>query len=214
MNIDSKQMLAGVSVIRIRTFLREYQQFDLYADAFEAAFPSSGQSILNALRDEGYVEPSERPGLYKVTTKGGALANASAAPPISRKTADRCLREFLARVETVRDSPEFLWKVKRVVLFGSYLTTDKQAVSDVDLAIELVPKEKDPRTRMALEEVQIEKAIRAGRRFPTFLDRLGYPEIQVRRFLKSRSRALQFTSPHDAVIEAAAHKVIYEDLDE
>jgi hypothetical protein len=125
MNIDSKQTIAGVPILKIRAFLRQHHQWGWYAATVESSFPGSGQAILNALIDEGYVEPSDRPDLYNTTPKGGALVKASAAKPVSRKTAERCLKEFLARVEEVRRSPEFVWKVKRVILFGSYLTTDR-----------------------------------------------------------------------------------------
>lgn len=214
MNIDSKQTIAGVPILKIRAFLRQHHQWGMHADDVESSFPGSGQPILNALISEGYVEPSDRPDTYKTTPKGGAFVNASAARPISRKTAERCLKEFLARVEEVRRSPEFLWKVKRVILFGSYLTTNKDKVSDVDLAIDLAPKEKDPDIRMALERANVEKAMRAGRRFSTYVDELFYADHQVRTFLKSRSHALQFTSCDDPVLKIATHKVVYEDPDD
>lgn len=206
--------MAGVPVLQLRQLLRKHHAYGLLESEVESAFPGYGTSILKALVDEGYLELSDRPDLYTTTLKGGALVKATASRPVSRKTAERCLKEFLERVQEVRRSPEFLWKVKRVILFGSFLTTDKSTVSDVDLALDLTPKENDPTTRMSLEREHIQKAQQAGRRFSNFIDRLGYPQTRVRMFLKNRSHVLQLTDCSDGVLETATKKIIYEDADE
>src|SRR6266550_1979535 len=59
---------------------------------------------------------------YELTDEGMRFAQATAAGPLSRATAERKLREFMARVEQVNESDEFAFRVVRVVLFGSYLT--------------------------------------------------------------------------------------------
>src|SRR5947208_5083131 len=76
---------------------------------------------------------------YELTDQGTRLAQASAAAPLRRATAERKLREFMARVEQVNQSEEFAYRVNRVVLFGSYLT-DAERVNDIDVAVELAPR--------------------------------------------------------------------------
>ena len=59
--------------------------------------------LVYTLRKLGYVEVAsgQPPGTWCHTMAGNALAYATAALPISRAHADRQLKEFLARVETV-----------------------------------------------------------------------------------------------------------------
>ncbi len=74
---------------------------------------------------------------------GNALANATAAAPISRTDADRLLKEFLIRVGIVNGDKPWLYRVGKVVIFGSYLNS-QDCVGDIDLAIRL-----DQRTEFA-----------------------------------------------------------------
>jgi hypothetical protein len=56
---------------------------------------------------------------------------------VTRKTADRVLREFLDRVRGLIANEDALYQVPEVVIFGSYLT-NAERLGDVDLAIEPV----------------------------------------------------------------------------
>jgi hypothetical protein len=58
----------------------------------------------------------------------------------ARDRAEKALREFLTRVERVNCDRQFLGRVNRVVLFGSMLREDVARVSEVDLAVEVLPK--------------------------------------------------------------------------
>ena len=71
--------------------------------------------LVYALRRLGYVEvvPNQRPGTWRNTMEGNALANATAAAPISRADAVRPLREFLIRVSVVNNDPSTLCRVGR-----------------------------------------------------------------------------------------------------
>jgi len=92
---------------------------------------------------EKYIEPSpDHKGTWRNTSKGNALACASAAPPLLRQSAQRKLDELLNRVRFV-NSPEceFLYWVGEVVLFGRMLT-QKARISDVDLSVRLDRKYK------------------------------------------------------------------------
>ena len=59
---------------------------------------------------------------------------------MTRATAKKALHEFLERVERVNRDPRFLGRVNRVVLFGSMLREEVTRLSDVDLAVEVLPK--------------------------------------------------------------------------
>jgi len=80
--------------------------------------------------------PGQPPGTWRNTMAGNALANATAAAPISRADADRVLNAFLIRVGIVNDAKTSLYRVGKVVVFGSYLG-NQDRVGDIDLAIRL-----------------------------------------------------------------------------
>jgi hypothetical protein len=151
--------------------------------------------LVYRLRRLGYAEvvPQQRPGTWRNTMAGNALANAIATPPLSRRDADRLLKEFLVRVGIVNDDPSWLYRVGKVVIFGSYLNS-QECLGDIDFAIRL---DRRPEFAERWPEVLLAKADAAanrGRRFRGFLDRLAWPETEVKRYLRGGVRWL---SLHD-----------------
>lgn len=196
----------------MRAFLRRLPDANLSGDALEAAFGrASGAALLTVLLDEGYVEEARGSSVhpYRLTLKGGALANTTAAKKVRRATADNALREFLERCQQVRGRADLLHRVRRVVLFGSTLTD--ATVSDVDLSVELEPKKHDPEKQRALEQAQTLAEMESGRSFSSFLQQMVCPQQRVLSFLKARSRVLQLVDPHDDVLKSAKKKVVFED---
>src|SRR5439155_26257841 len=63
-----------------------------------------------------------------LSTLGLALANASASKPVKRVTAERALAQLLERVADVHADQCLAFDVGTLVLFGSYLETDRQEV--------------------------------------------------------------------------------------
>lgn len=81
--------------------------------------------LATELEAQGYTEqaPERNQKQYWCNTiKANAPANASAARPVKRATADKALAQFMERVKQVNHDPCFLYRVVKVVLFGSYLT--------------------------------------------------------------------------------------------
>ena len=118
------------------------------------------------------------------------MSSATSAKPITRATVEKALREFLVRVERVNRDARFLGRVNRVVLFGSMLRDDVDRLSDVDLAVEVVPKIAD-RDRLAAKNRQrVEALAREGHAFRDIFDVQLHWYREVFRFLKSRSRVL------------------------
>jgi predicted nucleotidyltransferase len=121
---------------------------------------------------------------------GQRLSSATAAKPITRATAEKALRDFLARVELVNRDARFLGRVNRVVLFGSLLRKEVDRLSDADLAVEVLPKITD-RERLAVKNRRrVEALLSAGHLFRGILDIHFYWYREVFRFLKSRSRVI------------------------
>ena len=117
MRITTDQSIAGYPALQVREFVRKYRFTNFSARAAEAALMLSTEAaanFLSKLADLGYIGKSrEQNGnqLFQLTSSGQALANASAAKPIHRKTAARVLAQFLERVHKVNASPEYLFRV-------------------------------------------------------------------------------------------------------
>jgi len=213
MNIDPKTSLGGIPIVNVRDFLRRHAAYGWRReDAIDAFGSTHADTVVEALISGGYIEWTQEYGSsrYMTTVKGGALTKASAARPVSRKTAEQALKGFLERCHEVGHRPDLLYRVRKALLFGSMLG-DKPFVSDVDIAFQLVPKEKDPDRHFALTQEQSQQALREGRRFSNLVEELFYSEYRVRLFLKSRSRVIQLSPIDDAVLERTETKVIFED---
>jgi len=219
MRIDSKEQIADVEILKVRDLLRRVNN----TDDWEADFvvdrlkisPKKASRLINELNRRGYIEPIRiyrQKQFYRKTLKGSTLGLASAAKPVTRKTANRIFAEFMDRVRQVNSDQSFLVKVKKVLVFGSYLT-DAIRINDIDVAVELTWKENHPlvlnkdKAQLALNLSNI--AEKKGKKFSSFIDRLEWPEHEVRLFLKSRSRTLSIHSIHDEILNRVEYSVFF-----
>lgn len=214
MHLDPNSVIAGRPARAVRAFLRRAAERTWCAQ--EAARllgepEASSEDFVAALLEEGLIEWVEEEygeTLYSLTLNGRAVALATFAPPVHRSTAERVLGEFLARVRRVNHDPYYLYRVKRVLLFGSMLT-DAARVSDVDVAVRLESKEPSPSRRAEREARRTERALEEGRDFANFTEMLAWPQREVLLYLKSRSRTLSLHGWDDAVLERCDTRVIY-----
>jgi len=129
---------------------------------------------------------------------------------LRRETAQRKLAEFLERVRRINNDDYYLYRVKRVLLFGSYLR-DAERINDIDIAVELAPRHTDDEERWALHHTRVNDAIRGGRRFSNISEETSWPEIEVLLALKARSRAISLHPTEDAILERTEYRVLFED---
>jgi predicted nucleotidyltransferase len=193
MRIDPQGTVAGWPALLVRRTLRQLRTRlpwglgDLESAASMEA--GEGRALIRALLAEGLIEPAGR-GAWKVTQAGQTLSSATAAKRVARATAQKALQQFLGRVEQVNKDPFFLGKVTRVVLFGSMLKPGVERLSDVDLAVEVAPKEADfDRARVKNYE-RVEELAVQGHRFRNFLEQEGCWYWEVFKFLKGQSRVI------------------------
>jgi hypothetical protein len=106
-----------------------------------AAISNGGPSADEQTRQANctMAEASQRR-LDDVPGAGMTFTAATAAKRLTRATAERALAAFMERVASVNSDPYFLGQVPRVALFGSMLNPDTDRPSDIDLAVEIVPK--------------------------------------------------------------------------
>ncbi len=213
MRINPKETILGFPILEIRRLLRHgHTGVSVQMATSMLSIPEDkAKQLLEGLFEQGYVEPAKLGGRpwWQNTIKGQALAMAKAGgSPSSRRTADRIFAEFMERVKKVNEDPYYLYKVTKVVLFGSYLT-DAPQVNDIDVAVDLVLKEEDPQRCYQLMDARIREAAEQGREFSSITDLYGWPEREVQLFLKSRSRILSLHLADDPVLRQVESKVVY-----
>ena len=207
--------IAGFPAKQIRKLLR---QSGLSLSVVEATKvlglnERSALKLLNDLEKQGFIEKNafapDPDKNWKNTIKGGALSKALFSAPVSRRAAEQKLSEFMDRVREVNEAGRFLYRVRKVVLFGSFLT-ESSTVGDLDIAIELVPKEPDSRKHSELILAHANAADLNGKRFQNFIHRLDFAAQEIRSYLKGRSRIIQLTDCRDGVLKVAKSRVLYE----
>src|SRR6266516_1173393 len=169
MHIDPKALISGLPSMAVRAFLRSVSsgEWDVeYAAARLRVSSRRAQHVITELVALGYVDVvhSKRGRAYKRTLAGSTLAQASAARPLQRRTAEQRLADFLARVRRINEDDYYLYRVKKVLVFGSYLTAAAR-INDIIVAIELVHRRQDPDRPSTLRDARIREAMRKGRRF-------------------------------------------------
>lgn len=214
MQITPGQMIAGQSAIVLRNALRHLRDVTWSSKSlayYLKVAPLRARRIISHLVKFGYVEPDKsvkKPDSWCLTNAGRALTNANAMRPLPREQANRLIDDFLARVKEVNANPYFLYQVSKVILFGSYLSK-KQALGDVDLAIQLSPKEPNKGRFEKLVMQRSRDAVKSGRQFPTYIDELAWPETEVRRFLKGRVRYVSLHTASDGILKTCAKRTIF-----
>lgn len=192
MRIDPEDRIIGYPALVMRDLMRR-KVFD--GKAVEAVLKidaAQAGRVIDALAAEDYICPSERfksltGAVWQTTPKGTKLANAGTQPSISRAEADKIMAEFMARVEALAESDDYLAEAAEVVLFGSYLSA-APTVNDIDLIVRLRLKARfkqrsyDDALRAKLEALAAKK-----QRFATGRDWIGYLQNEALAFLQGTS---------------------------
>ena len=214
MRVNLNERIAGQPVAKVRELLKRG-----FGWSWESSYVvkrldvdrAGAKKVVAALRRRGYIRKtastSSGEDLWDNTMKGNAFANATGAKPLLRTSADQRLTEFLARIDEVAKNQKFLYRVGTAILFGSYLTS-KERINDIDLYLNLVPKEKDREKRDRLEQRRTEEAVRQGRTFNTFIDQISWPQTDVLKYLKARSRSISLHTD-DRILKYGKSKAIY-----
>jgi predicted nucleotidyltransferase len=219
MRVDPGTTLGGYPVIRVRALVRKLNNhLDWDLRTVETTFgvgQSEAQNLVRFLEDSGLAKPRRGPGPKNWTTTqlAQSFAAARAAKSITRATAETALVDLLERIERVNRGHHFLARVTRVIVFGSYLRPEVDRLGDVDVAVELEPKEADRQRLRRLNYRRVAQTERSGHRFSTVLDReiwWRWWRSEVFRFLKGRSRSI---SLHDyqaekPLVDKVSHRIL------
>ena len=195
MRITKEEVVAGNSALRVRGFLRRFARGFFMHSAAEIFMQLKSKQAAEFINDMVALElieptmPFENEAAFQVATLGHAFANATAAKPITRGTAERVLREFMDRVNAANASEEYAFKVKSAVLFGSMLS-NADRLGDVDVAIDLRRRILDSAKFRQQCDRRRQLAEEQGRAFWTSVDWATWPEKEVVLQLKARTRSL------------------------
>jgi len=214
MYLDKTTQIAGWPAIQLRDALRGFHGWPFALEDFAAALKASEAQaaqlvadlmMLGYLRQVDSQETEDRQ--WQCTEEGFRLADARTTKPYRRAVAEQHLAALLERAREVNASDQYLYWVKRVVLFGSMLT-DQPLVGDVDLAVLLVMRADDTEMQRANEEDFIKRAKARGLSFSTYIEQLAYPQTVVWKHLKARSRILSLHPYNEfALMKLAPEKV-------
>ncbi|WP_423224791.1 hypothetical protein [Candidatus Amarolinea aalborgensis] len=215
MYIDPKSLIAEIPALQVRDFLKplhDCQWTRNYLAQRVGLSDAVAENLILELLSLGYIEETDSYSdqhHYQRTLAGGTFSLASAARPLTRQTAQKRLAEFLDRVHAVNADEGFVYCVRRVLVFGSYLT-EQERINDIDIAVELVFRERDPKKREAAIQARIRQAYKTGRQFSGFVDEFQWPYNEVLQFLKSRSRAISLHTTDDAILKQAHSQIVFQ----
>jgi hypothetical protein len=205
--ITANQRIAGYPAVQIRRLMRKTVGRSLmlrYIRGILQCSNSAAIRVLNDLLNEGFVVSVQDH--FEPSTKGSALAMATAAAPLRRETAERLLAEVIERARAINADSKWAYRIGLLVLFGSFVAGSERP-NDVDVACELHPKWDGERQR---EQEQMRRAAR-GDRFRNMSEWATWPKLEVFRFLRSRARGLSIHELEDWILETANHQVLFRD---
>lgn len=110
----------------------------------------------------------------------------------SRTTAKKALDNVIIKIKEANERKDFLYRITKAILFGSYINSTKEKIGDLDIAIYVELKNK------SIPEIE-QNQIRAREKcygLPTILQFI-YGKEEVFKFIKDRKRILEL---HDGIM--------------
>jgi predicted nucleotidyltransferase len=198
LRIDKNERIAGLPALEVRRLMREIGESHIDVETTAMVLGKSKGKASRALaRLLGSGLLVEDNGKYTPTVAGRALAAATAAKPLLTKTAERLVADVLARARLVNEVDVFAYCVELIGIFGS-VASGKERPNDVDIACKLAPRwDDDEELQMALEDLR--RASKRGR-FANTLEWAYWPQMEVLRYLKNRSKSVSI-HPFDEAIK-------------
>jgi DNA-binding MarR family transcriptional regulator len=210
MRIEPNEIIAGMPATQTRALLRRIDEGRITPEVVAELLTCRkirASRIIRQLEAEGYVTAKRDRHLgdhWESTVKGKALAAATAARPLHRETAERLVADLLERVRLVNADDQWAYRIQTVALFGSCVGP-KERPNDVDIACKLVPRWRESNRQETHEQ---ERRARCGR-FANTLEWAYWPQKEVLKFLRARSRGLSIHLFDDWVKENTEHKTLY-----
>ena len=122
MRINGEDKIDGIRLINIRNVLRKMIYLQLNRSEIELLLSSSLRNhsvntlhLIDSLIRLDYLEIVE--GKYCLAQKGRRLCSARSLKPLTKEKVEQIIEDFLERIEEVKKNKEFLYEVRRILLF-------------------------------------------------------------------------------------------------
>lgn len=212
MKIDKCSTICDISIKAIRNFFIRYrtpENFSLSTiQQYFKITDSSAKYLCNEMIRQGFIK-KDKSDKYIVTKKGNALAQVKFVKRLNKEKADMLFRKFIDRVEEVNADSTFLYRVKQLFLFGSYLDCSSNDFGDIDIAFVLERKIKDHEDFMDAQQKLISDACENGKIFSSIVEKVCYAETLVIKYLKNRNPYISLHRLSDVIELGAPYKQIY-----
>jgi len=104
----------------------------------------------------------------------------------SRKTAKLVLNNVIQKIHEANENEEFIYRITKAVLFGSYINSDKEKIGDLDIALYVELKDKSkPEVEQNLQRANI------SWNYVPFILKFIYGKEEVFKYVKDRKRILE-----------------------
>lgn len=212
MKVDKHITIGNIPIKGIRDFFIRYRtpaKFSLMTvEQYFKISNNSARDLCKELISHEFIE-DDKSGKYVVTEKGNALAQTKFVKRMNKEKADLIFQKFIDRVEEVNSDNTFLYYVKQLFLFGSYLDRSSDDFGDLDIAFVLERKIKDGNDFMAAQQKLVQDACENGKVFSSIVEEVCYAETIVLKHLKSRSPYISLHRLSDVIKLGAPYKQIY-----
>lgn len=206
MQLKKTDVVAGMPAELARRIVREFRDQPRVGEVARRALKDQSYelaTVIDRLVAEGYlaVDEVDEDGdrwLF-ATPRGNALAMARFAT-IRRETADRLVAQLIERAGAYNADPEKPLLVRRLIVFGSYLSDDAERLGDVDVYVEIERRH---------EFNPVAYAYATDRSFGSFSEVLGWARRELALHLRGRNAALSLTTQHPREL-GAPFEVIFE----
>ena len=207
MRIESKQMIAGFPAVQIRRLMRETVGRSISLRCVREVLQCSESTAASVLVDlQREVLLAQVEDHFEPSLKGSALAQATAARPLVRGTAERLVSGVVDRARLINADDDWAYRVAILVVFGSFVGGADRP-NDVDVACGLKPRWKG----IAQEDAEEWRRVARDRRFRNTWECVAWPKLEVLHFLKSRSPGLSVQELDGWILKRKKHSIVYRD---
>ena len=119
----------------------------------------------------------------------------------TRETAKMTLENVIKRIKEANRNDEFIYKITKAVLFGSYINSNKEKVGDLDIAIYIELKDK---SKPELEQ-NMERSSTSNSYVP-FILKFIYGKEEVFKYIKDKKHILQLHDGNKVDKDSKEHK--------
>jgi predicted nucleotidyltransferase len=211
MRIKRNEKIANIPIIKIRDYFREIRYVGIIKEKLGIYFNLNKKNtnlLINELIENELIEKTRKTG-YQLAMKGDALCLARLVPPMNKEKADRIFKEFMQRVEEINSNNYYLDKIEKLLLFGSYLNSDKDDYGDIDIAIELKRKIENLDEYEKARRKRVREMKENGKYFSSFIDEVFFPEKEVKLKLKNKCQYISLHTVEDVISIGAKYKQLY-----